>query len=192
MILSNAGILHAIRKGEFRIGGMTGNEDAALPPFNTTAVDLRIDSEIVIPQSRTAAIDLRRPGIREYLRANSDTIQIRPDQPYSLDPGRFVLAQTREVISLPVAPGRRAFNARVEGKSSIARCGVLVHFTAPTIHAGFEGTIALELVNLGVQPFLLYPDLYICQLLFEPVEGEIVPTVNQFRGQRSPTGGPER
>jgi dCTP deaminase len=69
---------------------------------------------------------------------------------------------------------------------------VLVHFTAPTIHAGFEGTIALELVNLGVQPFLLYPDLYICQLLFEPVEGEIVPTVNQFRGQRSPTGGPER
>ena len=122
------------------------------------------------------------------MRTNSEIVHTRPDQPFSIDKGRFVLAHTREVVSLPISAGGRSFNARVEGKSSISRCGILVHFTAPTIHAGFEGTIALEMVNLGVQPFLLYPDMYICQLLLERVDGEITPTENQFSGQRSPTG----
>ncbi|HWY76967.1 MAG TPA: hypothetical protein VN281_15195, partial [Verrucomicrobiae bacterium] len=84
--------------------------------------------------------------------------------------------------------GKSCLSARVEGKSSLARCGVIVHFTAPTIHAGFEGTITLEMINLGPLNFLLYPDIYICQLIIEEVKGIPTETPNQFKGQNHPAG----
>ena len=61
-------------------------------------------------------------------------------------------------------------------------------FTAPTIHAGFEGTITLEIINLGFAPFLLRPDLSICQLIIEEVKGLPTLAPNQFLGQSTPEG----
>ncbi len=78
--------------------------------------------------------------------------------------------------------------ARVEGRSSFARCGLLVHFTAPTIHAGFNGRITLELINLGSIPILLYPEAYICQLIIEQVVGTPLKNDSQFQGQTKPSG----
>jgi dCTP deaminase len=88
-----------------------------------------------------------------------------PDGGVVIAPGAFVLAQTREHITLP-QDSRLA--ARVEGRSSYARLGLVVHLTAPTIHAGFCGTIVLEMMNFG--PFALKLDpgrTRICQLIFE-------------------------
>lgn len=81
-----------------------------------------------------------------------------------LRPGQFVLAWTRERVCLP-RPAR--FAARVEGKSSLARLGIGVHVTAPTIHAGFQGQIQLEMRNNGVLHVRLLPGMRICQLIFE-------------------------
>ena len=102
-------------------------------------------------------------------------------------PGEFVLGITHEWVELPLAAG---IAARVEGRSTLARMGLAVHLTAPTIHAGWEGKITLEMVNLGGWPIKLRPrELRICQLVFERV-GEMSDseTTTQFQGQQSPTG----
>ncbi|MBE3134952.1 MAG: hypothetical protein IMZ55_15910, partial [Acidobacteria bacterium] len=72
--------------------------------------------------------------------------------------------------------------------SSYSRCGLLVHFTAPTIHAGFRGTITLELINLGPIPIMLHPDTPICQLIVEQVHGIPVRHDSQFQGQADVAG----
>ena len=105
-----------------------------------------------------------------------------------LERNRFVLGRTRERVELPIQPGSPALAARIEGRSSYARCGLLVHFTAPTIHSGFAGNITLELVNLGPYPILLYAGAYVCQLIVEEVIGEPFRNVGQFHGQTRPGG----
>ena len=99
-----------------------------------------------------------------------------------------MLGKTLEHVTLPLVPGGVSLAARVEGKSSYARCGLLVHFTAPTIHAGFTGTITLELINLGLCNISLYPHTPICQLILEEVSGVPVWNDSQFQGQTAPGG----
>jgi len=87
-----------------------------------------------------------------------------PADGYILAPGAFILGWTRETASLPTA-ARVA--ARVEGKSSLARCGVGIHITAPTIHSGFKGQIQLEMFNHSTLRVKLVPGMRVCQLIFE-------------------------
>jgi len=94
--------------------------------------------------------------------------KILTDKGYVLSPNAFVLAWTREKIILP---NHSRIAARVEGKSSLARLGLAVHVTAPTIHAGFEGPIQLELCNHGLFSIRLIPGMPICQLIFEMTLG---------------------
>ncbi len=187
MILSNVEILAAIQRGEISITGLAGS-DPAEKPFNTSAVDLRLGKEISIPRTKLPVqFDLRHGGIASILAANSDTKIIDHDQGFSLKPGTFILASTIEKVSFPITDGQ-CYSARVEGKSSLARCGILVHFTAPTIHADFSGPITLEIINLGPIGFLLYPEMYICQLIIEEVRGRPVNAPNQFSGQTNAAG----
>ena len=112
---------------------------------------------------------------------------LEPDGSFILRPGEFVLAVTRERIELkrgvPIA-------ARVEGRSSLARLGLMVHLTAPTIHAGFRGPITLEMVNLGLFHLKLTPEkTAICQLIFERLESPPAGEIRtQFQDQTTPTG----
>jgi dCTP deaminase len=79
-----------------------------------------------------------------------------------------VLGWTKEKVKLR-SPARVA--ARVEGKSSLARLGLAIHVTAPTIHAGFKGQIQLEIINHGPLPVRLRPGMPVCQLIFEQTLG---------------------
>jgi dCTP deaminase len=94
--------------------------------------------------------------------------KILTDKGYVLAPDAFVLAWTHEKI---VLLNHSRIAARVEGKSSLARLGLAVHVTAPTIHAGFEGPIQLELCNHGLFSIRLTPGMPICQLIFEMTFG---------------------
>lgn len=189
MILSNTEILRAIKEGYLVIGEISGDENPGLEPFNTSSVDLHLSEEISKPKKGPVAFDLRNPGLPQYLKSNSDPFTLTDSQPYALDPGQFLIAQIQEYIEFPILPDKPRLAARVEGRSGIARCGILVHFTAPTIHAGYYGTITLEITNLSPMSFLLFPGMKICQLIVEEVSGEIVLTASQFRGQTTPTGG---
>jgi dCTP deaminase len=111
------------------------------------------------------------------------------DQPLVLAPHRFILGRTHERVCLPLqVDGEKSLAARVEGKSSYARCGLLVHFTAPTIHAGFDGTITLEIMNLGPYSIVLRPQMPICQLIIEEVRGIPFRNDSQFQGQARVAG----
>jgi dCTP deaminase len=118
----------------------------------------------------------------------------RTDEGYMIEPWHFYLGWTLERLQLP---HRSRLAARVEGKSSLARLGLGVHVTAPTIHAGFGvndrdpnflgSPIQLEIWNTGPMPVLLPPGLPVCQLIFEWVDGT---PERGYRGQFA-VQGPE-
>jgi dCTP deaminase len=164
-------------------------------PYDSHSVDLRLGAELRIPQQGPYNFDLTLPNLARFLRQNSDHLIIESGRPYILDPHRFVLGITLERVALPMdAPTNPQTNtclaARIEGKSSRARCGLLVHFTAPTVHPGWDGPLALEMINLGPVPIVLKLGMAIAQLIVEEVKGIPSPNPGQFQGQTSPGGTP--
>lgn len=115
-------------------------------------------------------------------------IVMDPDEPYMLHPGEFVLASTYECITLPDDVA-----ARLEGKSSLGRLGLLTHSTAGFIDPGFTGHITLELSNMATLPVALWPGMKVGQLCFfrlsSPAERPYgsAGNLNRYLGQRGPT-----
>jgi dCTP deaminase len=87
---------------------------------------------------------------------------VAPNGSFTLQPNEFALAWTQETIGLP-----NFLCARVEGRSTLARLGLSVHQTAPTVHATFSNRLQLELRNSGPFPLRLYPGMKVCQLIVE-------------------------
>jgi dCTP deaminase len=118
------------------------------------SVDLRLgDSFRVFHNHRTTAIDLREPPTNLTEEVTSEMFVIHP--------GEFVLGVTEEHVELP-----EDIVARIEGKSSLGRLGLIVHATAGFVDPGFKGTLTLEITNLTRVPIKLYPGLLIAQLSF--------------------------
>lgn len=192
MILSNLEIQKAIDQGLLVIKPEPQPRkplavNPAPCPYDTTSVDLRLGPTLSIPISGSFTYDLRNPGLASFLSRNCNHVQIDPVGGFALQPNAFVLGSTQEEVELPLT-GPRVLAARIEGKSSFARCGLLVHFTAPTVHAGWKGPLTLEIKNLGSNPITLYPEMPICQLILEEVVGTPFPNPSQFSGQRTPAG----
>ncbi len=194
MILSNSALFKALDDKRIIIDPEPSPRDPRTDPtsdwpYNTTSVDLRLGTEITwFDEDQGLNIDLRHGKFKELFSPHSSKRTISEQQPYMLNPGKLVLGNTLERVSLPIQGGIPSLAARVEGKSSYARCGLLVHFTAPTIHAGFDGRITLELINLGKYAISLFANMYICQLIVEEVGGEPIPNPSQFQGQVKPAG----
>ena len=188
MILSNVEIQKAIDEGRLVIAPDPQPRACEEPncPYDTTAVDLHLGSALSIQRSGPFNYDLRQPGIATFLSHNCDHIEI-PAAGYVLAPRVFVLGRTLEKVTLPLKAGQ-SLAARIEGKSSFARCGLLVHFTAPTVHAGFDGTLTLEMINLGNAGISLFKEMPICQLILEAVAGDPQVHPSQFQGQTTPAG----
>ncbi|MFT4307515.1 MAG: dCTP deaminase [Microbacterium sp.] len=115
-------------------------------------------------------------------------IEVAPDEPFVLHPGEFALGSTFEVVGLPDDVA-----ARLEGKSSLGRLGLLTHSTAGFIDPGFTGHVTLELSNVATLPITLWPGMKIGQLCFfrlsSPAENPYGsgPYGNRYQGQRGPT-----
>jgi dCTP deaminase len=121
-------------------------------------------------------------------KAYLEEIPPNADGSITLSPHEFALGITAEKVQFP-AETRLA--ARVEGRSTLARLGVGVHITAPTIHAGFRGQITLEITNQGVLPIKLKPGLKVCQLIIEQVFGTpATEMTGAFQDQGAVAGGP--
>jgi dCTP deaminase len=110
------------------------------------------------------------------------------DEPFILHPGEFVLGSTYEVVSLP-----DDIAARVEGKSSLGRLGLLTHATAGFVDPGFSGHVTLELANVATLPIKLYPGMKIGQLCFFRLSSPAAHPYgsekygSRYQGQRGPT-----
>jgi dCTP deaminase len=194
MILSNVSIQCVLDEGYLVIEPQPGprqpSADGPECPYQTSAVDLRLGEEVTwLKEGLPLNIDLRGGGFSKlFVGENAERRMLKDDDPYVLQPNHFVLAKTNERIQLPIREDGPWLAARVEGRSSYARCGLLVHFTAPTIHAGFVGTITLEMMNFGRYPISLYPRMPICQLIIEKVDSRPFRNDNQFQGQTGPAG----
>ncbi len=185
MILSNAEIELALRNKQIHI------TPSPLRPFDTTSLDLRLGFEFSIPKKEISVVlDPAQGSVPRTLETVYESRKLADGESLTLEPGNFMLGQTLERIQLPLRSDEQGYSlaARIEGKSSYARCGLLVHFTAPTIHAGFSGHIALEIINLGHWPIVLRPCHPVCQLIFELVKGMPHSNPSNFQGQSTPTG----
>jgi dCTP deaminase len=121
------------------------------------SVDLRLgDSFRVFHNHRVTAIDLREPPTNL-----TEGVKIAEGEPFAIHPGEFVLGRTLEHVKIP-----DDVVARIEGKSSLGRLGLIVHATAGFVDPGFSGTLTLEITNLTRVPIMLYAGLPIAQLSF--------------------------
>jgi dCTP deaminase len=149
-----------------------------------SSVDLHLDRRFrVFRNSRYPFIDVRadQPELTEL-------VEIGGDDPFILHPGEFVLGSTFERVALP-----NDLVARLEGKSSLGRLGLLIHSTAGYVDPGWEGNLTLELSNVANLPITLYDGMKIGQISFQrlssPAEvsyGE-ASIGSKYRGQRDPT-----
>ena len=151
MLLSDKTIIELIRKGEIVIEPF---DEKLVGP---SSIDLRLGNEfIMFDRKRIEAIDPREP-IDKYL----EYIHINDGEFLVLHPGQFIIASTLEYIKLPPH-----ISARIEGRSSLARLGLIIHSTGGFVDAGFEGTLTLEMSNINIVPIKLYPRMKIAQLAF--------------------------
>jgi dCTP deaminase len=164
--------------------------------ITTSAVDLRLGREFRrwrSPEGVAAGIviDPSRPDFyRSHAAQFLDPVPTERDGSVIIRPGELILGITHERVELPEA-SRLA--ARVEGRSALARLGLGVHVTAPTIHAGFRGQITLEITHQGPAPIMLRPEVRICQLIVEQVFGTPSSSLEGiFQDQTSVAGKPMR
>ena len=177
-VLSDRDIRAAIEAGDVRIDPY---DPADLQP---SSVDLHLDRSFrVFRNNRYPYIDVRapQPDLTELLR-------IDDDEPFILHPGEFVLGQTVEWVELP-----DDLVARLEGKSSLGRLGLLIHSTAGYVDPGWKGNLTLELSNVANLPIALYYGMRIGQISFfrmsSPVERPYgsAELGSKYQGQSEPT-----
>ncbi len=178
MILSDVSIRKALADGEIVIDPL---DEAAIQP---SSVDLRVDRYFrVFRNDTTPYIDPKLP--QENL---TELVEVKDDNPFILHPGEFVLGSTLERVTLPTH-----LVARLEGKSSLGRLGLLIHSTAGFVDAGWDGYLTLELSNVANLPIALYPGMKIGQVsFFQMTTAADIPygsgaTGSKYQGQRGPT-----
>jgi dCTP deaminase len=180
MILSDRDIKKAFASGRIKI--------SPKPDFSTQlgscSVDLRLgESFRVFNHSSFAYIDSNNPKPMTDMMKEVTVIK---GEPFILQPGDFVLATTMESFKLP-----DNLLARLEGRSSLGRLGIVVHSTASIFEPGWDGVVVMELGNLGRMPVALYPGMRVCALTFEELTSAASVPYNKkktakYMGQQTP------
>ena len=153
--------------------------------ISPSAVDLRLHHTFTVfengvPEGVDVAVMVGIADSERVVQRFGSAVHIDGGRYLELRPGQFVLAYTRERVELP-----RNLAARVEGKSSLARLGLSIHQSAPTIHASFAGNIRLEIANVGPFVCRLTPGIRVCQLIIEELKNPASETLkSRFQNQR--------
>lgn len=157
MIFSDRDIKRLLAEGQIKV----------LPELDLTtqlgscSIDLRLGNEFsIFNYNKFAYIDI----LDSQQVHHTQEVVVQDDEKFFLHPRTFVLASTVERVELA-----DDIVARLEGRSSLGRLGVIVHATASIVDPGFRGRLVLELANHGTMPVALYPGMRICSLTFEPV-----------------------
>lgn len=164
--------------------GRIGLDPLELDMVQPASIDVRLDRFFrLFDNHRYAHIDpaQEQPELTRL-------VEVEPDEAFILHPGEFVLGSTYEQVTLP-----HDVAARLEGKSSLGRLGLLTHSTAGFIDPGFSGHVTLELSNMATLPIKLWPGSKIGQLCFFRLTSASEhpygtgPNKNRYQGQRGPT-----
>jgi len=177
-VLSDRDIAVALAAGRVKLEPY---DPADLQP---SSIDLHLDRSFrVFRNNRYAFIDVRapQPDLTEL-------ISVADDEPFVLHPGEFVLGQTLEWVELP-----NDLVARLEGKSSLGRLGLLIHSTAGYVDPGWKGKLTLELSNVAKLPIALYFGMKIGQISFFEMSSPVdrpygsAGLGSKYQGQSEPT-----
>ena len=176
MVLSNVDIEKYMREGKIKI--------TPEPDLDTQLGSCSIDFRLIFAEhSKYPHIDLKK-------KVDVDDLMRRVDVPdgegFTMQPGEFVLAATQEKLELA-----DDVMARLEGRSSLGRLGIIVHSTAGLFDPGWVGKATLELGNLGRMPVILYPGWRICAFTFEQLSSPSsmpyrIKPANKYAGQDGP------
>jgi dCTP deaminase len=149
-----------------------------------SSIDLRVDRRFrVFHNARYPFIDVRQP-----MEGLTELVEMGMEEPFILHPGEFVLGQTLERVTLP-----EDLVARLEGKSSLGRLGLLIHSTAGFVDSGFSGNLTLELSNVANLPITIYHGMPIGQISFMRMDAPVErpygsdPGAGKYQGQAEPT-----
>ena len=156
MILSDRTIRAEIAAGRIKVDPF---DPAMVQP---SSIDVRLDDQFLVFRSHTRAVI----DVKEDLSDLTELVTVDEDEAFILHPGEFVLGSTAECIGVP-----DDLVARIEGKSSLGRLGLLIHTTAGFVDAGFEGYLTLELSNVATLPITLYPGMKVGQISFIRMDG---------------------
>jgi dCTP deaminase len=179
MILSDHSIREALAGGRIEIDPL---DESCIQP---SSVDLHLDRYFRVFLNHTSrVIDVKedQENLTELIKVDED------EEPFILHPGEFVLGSTAERVKLATD-----LVARLEGKSSLGRLGLLIHSTAGFVDAGWDGHLTLELSNVANLPITLYPGMKIGQISFllmttaaeNPYGSKSAGS--KYQGQRGPT-----
>jgi dCTP deaminase len=152
--------------------------------IHASSMDFRLGNTFkVYEHSKYAVLDPKSP---ETFARNMRVITVNDGEPFIVQPGEFILGVTQEKLTLC-----NDLVARVEGRSSLGRLGIIVHSTAGFVDPGFSGTITLEISNLNRLPVALYPGMRICQIAFEQMTSDAETPYNKkpfskYQGQVLP------
>jgi dCTP deaminase len=178
VILSDRSLREAIAAGRLVIDPL---DDDAIQP---SSIDVRLDNRFrVFYTARHPYIDVKQP-----MDDLTELVEVKPDDAFILHPGEFVLGSTLEQIGIP-----DDLAARLEGKSSLGRLGLMTHSTAGFLDPGFVGHVTLELSNVANLPITLYPGMRIGQIaVFQLTTAAERPygsrgMRSKYQGQRGPT-----
>ena len=178
MVLSDRTIARLLGEGRIEIDPY---DDSLLQP---SSVDVRVDRYFRVFRNHVYPhIDVK--VAQEDL---TELVEIEGETPFILHPGEFVLGSTLERVRLP-----DDLVARLEGKSSLGRLGLLIHSTAGFIDPGFNGHVTLELSNVANLPITIYPEMKIGQISFmqmtEPAHTPYGASEigSKYKGQQGPT-----
>lgn len=178
MILSDTDIINSMGLGKIKITPAP-HIDIQL---GSCSIDFRLGNTFqVFEYSKHACID-----IETDMSAVMRKVEVGDGDAFTMQPGDFVLAATEEKLELS-----DDIAARLEGRSSLARLGIIVHSTAGLFEPGWTGVPTLELGNLGRIPVKLYPGMRICAFTFTPLSSKaMVPyskkAFNKYAGQQGP------
>lgn len=156
MVLSDRDIERYLNEGRIKLTPLPDLTKA----LGSCSIDCRLGNSFrVFEYSKNAYIDPRRPqSIEEAMRM----VTVPDGEAFIMQPGDFCLASTVEMLELP-----DDLLARLEGRSSLGRLGIIVHSTAAVFEPGWNGTATMELGNLGRMPVALYPGMRVCSFTFE-------------------------
>ena len=174
-----------------KVGKITISPEPGADKIKGISVDLRLDNRFRVFNDHTAPyIDLSGP--KDEVQKIMDTVMgdeilIAEDQAFFLHPGELALAATLESITIP-----DDLVGWLDGRSSLARLGLMVHVTAHRIDPGWQGQIVLEIFNSGKLPLALKPGMDICAINFETLSSAASKPYNKradakYKNQTGPT-----
>lgn len=175
-VLSDRDIKECIKNGEIQIS------DISEEHIGSCSVDLSLGNSFrVFKHAEITHIDPKQ-GISEEIMSLTTK---QEGEPFIIHPGEFVLGTTKEHIKLS-----RTYVARLDGRSSWGRLGIIIHSTAGNIHPGYSGHLTLEIANISKLPVKLWPGTRICQLTFEKLSSPCEKAYNERKSKYMEQQGP--